>query len=265
MPVSSGGGDALVRRVAHHEQPQRGVTDVHVEVEHGAAARDGRQVLGERLEVPRDTRRQRLDVHVLDVLERASDRRVVLGSRRRDREAAVARDHRRHAVERRRRERGIPEHLRVVVGVDVDEPRRHDLARGVELPRAVGVELRPDLHDAPALDRDVGGVAGRAGAVDDGAAPDHDVGAHAGTSLWRSGVTGRPSTTGPRSRTAPCGRWAREGRRAPRRRTAAARSPGCAGRGADTSGGGSRSRTACCRGTARARTARRRARTRSSA
>ena len=64
------------------------------------------------------------------------------------------------------------------------KPGRHDLPRGVELPRAVAVDLRPDLHDAPALDRDVGGVAGRAGAVDDGAASDHDVGAHAGTSLW---------------------------------------------------------------------------------
>ena len=39
MPGLLRGGDALVRGVAHHEQPQRGVTDVRVEVEHRAAAR----------------------------------------------------------------------------------------------------------------------------------------------------------------------------------------------------------------------------------
>ena len=50
---------------------------------------------------------------------------AVLGARRRDREAAVAGDDRRDAVPARRREPRIPEHLRVVVGVDVEEAGRH--------------------------------------------------------------------------------------------------------------------------------------------
>ena len=38
-----------------------------------------------------------------------------------------------------------------------------------------GAVDRADLGDAPAVDRDVGGAAGRAGAVDDGAAADDQV------------------------------------------------------------------------------------------
>ena len=61
--------------------------------------------------------------HVLDVLQRADEQLAVLGPDRRDREAAVAGDDRRDAVPARRRERRVPEHLGVVVGVDVDEAR----------------------------------------------------------------------------------------------------------------------------------------------
>ena len=67
-----------------------------------AAALDGREVLGEGREVPRDARGERRDVHVLDVLERAGDHVAVLGARRRDREAAVARDDGGDAVVARR-------------------------------------------------------------------------------------------------------------------------------------------------------------------
>ena len=103
---------------------------------------DRREVLGEGGEVPRDAGRERGDVHVLDVLERAGDELAVLGARRRDREPAVAGDDGRDAVEARRRERGIPEHLRVVVRVDVDEARRDDAVAGVEHPVAVEVRRR---------------------------------------------------------------------------------------------------------------------------
>ena len=58
---------------------------------------------------------------------------VVLGTRRRDREAAVAGDDGGDAVVRRRPQRRIPEHLRVVVRVDVDEAGRDRAARRVEL------------------------------------------------------------------------------------------------------------------------------------
>ena len=67
---------------------------------------------------------------------------AVLGAGRRDREAAVAGDDGGDAVEARRRERRVPEHLRVVVRVDVDEPGRDDVAAGVE--HALAVEVGAD-------------------------------------------------------------------------------------------------------------------------
>ncbi len=88
-----------------------------------------------------------------------------------DGKAAVAGHHRRHAVEARRRERRVPEHLGVVVGVDVDETRRHDVAGGVELD--VAVKVVADLGDAPPLDRDVGPAPWRSCAVDDRPASYH--------------------------------------------------------------------------------------------
>src|SRR5438874_137595 len=75
-------------------------------------------------------------------------------ARRRDREAAVAGNDRGDTVEARRCERRVPEHLRVVVRVDVDEPGRDDTVAGVE--DAVSVEVRRDLGDPPVGDPDIG-------------------------------------------------------------------------------------------------------------
>ena len=140
------------------------------------APADRVEVLGERLELPRDARGQRRGVHVLDVLERAHDHVVVLGAGRRDREAAVAGDHGGDAVVRRRPQRRIPEHLRVVVRVDVDEAGRDRAARRVEL--RLAAQVRADLADHAVRDRDVGDAAGRAGAVEDGSAADDEVSRH---------------------------------------------------------------------------------------
>src|SRR4029453_7143073 len=140
-------------------------TDVRGEVEHGAAPADQFQILRECLELPRDALGQRRGVHVLDVLERAHDHVVVLGPDRRDREAAVARHHGGDTVEARRLERRIPEHLRVVVGVDVDEAGRNGAARRVEL--ALASQLGPDLADHTARDRHVGDAAGFTAPVED--------------------------------------------------------------------------------------------------
>ena len=85
------------------------------------AALDRVEVLGERLEVPRDARREGVDVHVLDVHERAGEQLTIRRPARGDRESAVAGDDRRHTVEVRRRERRVPEDLGVVMRMDVDE------------------------------------------------------------------------------------------------------------------------------------------------
>ena len=170
------GGVALVAVVAHHEEPDRGVADVRGEVEDAAVALDGVEVLGEGLEVPRDPGLQRGQAHVLDVVQRARDELAVLGPARRDREPAVAGDDARDAMPRRRRERGVPVDLRVVVRVDVDEPRGHHVPVGLEDARAV--EALADLGDATVGDGDVGPHARRTRAVDDGAAANDEICAH---------------------------------------------------------------------------------------
>ena len=124
---------ALVRRVAHDEEPQGGMTDVGGEIEARAAAADRVEIFGEGLEIPDDARGQGRGVHVLDVLERVHDHVVMLRPGGRDREAAVARDHRGHTLVRRRPQCRIPEHLGVVVRVDVDETGRDCTAGRVEL------------------------------------------------------------------------------------------------------------------------------------
>src|SRR5690606_19016987 len=117
---------------AHHEQAQGGGAQVAGEVEPDAPAPDRVEVLGEGGAVPGHAGGQRLEVHVLDVLQRAGAQLAVLGPGRGDREAAVPGDHGGDAVEARRRQAGIPEHLGVVVGVDVDEAGRHHAPGGVE-------------------------------------------------------------------------------------------------------------------------------------
>ena len=77
------------------------------------------------------------------------------------REAAVAHHHARDAVPARRREVAVPEDLRVVVGVDVDEPgRQHQPVEVDHLGAGVRRELArcTDGGDAVAGDGHVGGV-----------------------------------------------------------------------------------------------------------
>jgi hypothetical protein len=153
------------------------VADVAAEVERAAARLHGVEVLRERLElVPGHTGGQRVEAHVLHVLERAGQQRHAFGPDGRDGEPAVAGDDRRHAVKGGGRQVRVPEDLGVVVGVDVDETRGDDLAGGVE--HAFALEVGADVGDAAGGDGDVGGLSGGARPVHHGAAPDDDVSAH---------------------------------------------------------------------------------------
>ena len=123
--------------------------------------------------VPLQPGGQRLDRDPLDPGHHPHQVVGVLGAGRREGEATVAAEHRGDPVVRRRARRRVPRKLRVVVRVQVDEPRSQDETVGVDraLRRlAVGVE-----DDAAVTNTDVGTTAGGTGAVDDVGTADQDV------------------------------------------------------------------------------------------
>jgi hypothetical protein len=139
-------------------------------------------VLRESLERPvgADTGLQRGNAHALDALESAQDQLAMLGPRRRDTEAAVSHHDGGHAMPRRDGEHGIPQDLRVVVRVNVDEARRHDMTRGVDRLARLARRGTEGEHLA-ILDADIALTPRSARTVDDLAADDLDVVRHYST------------------------------------------------------------------------------------
>ena len=93
---------------------------------------------------------------------------------RRDAEAAEAAEHRGHAVQARGAQRRIPERLRVIMRVRVDEARRHHQPGRIHrLARILGHAA--DGDDPSVLDADVADEAVASGPVDDRAADDFQI------------------------------------------------------------------------------------------
>jgi hypothetical protein len=159
---------------AHHVGAQRGVRHHRADVERARHACQGVEILGERLPVPLDALVQRGAGDVLDAFHELDEVLVRVGPHRREADAAVPQDRGGHAVPTRRREVRIPGGLTVEVRVHVDETGRDQQAVGVELAPPGAVDAS-HLDDDAVGDRDVGRHRGRAGAVDDGAATDHEV------------------------------------------------------------------------------------------
>ena len=126
------GRRALGGFVAQHVRAQRRVADHDGDIQPGLLPLHRVEVLRERLEVPWNAGGQGVDRHSFDVLEGAGDRFAMLWLGRRDAEAAIAHDHGRDPVPAGRSQIRIPQHLRVVVRVTVDESRREHQAVEVD-------------------------------------------------------------------------------------------------------------------------------------
>ena len=140
--------------VAHHDPAHGRVAGEEAGVD-GQVAVEPVEPLAEGAPVPRRARLERVERHALDPRHHAHHVVDVLGPERRDREPAVAADHRGDAVQRRRGDRRVPQRLDVVVRVQVDEAGTHDQAVGVDGARRGFVD-RTDRDDAPVADADVG-------------------------------------------------------------------------------------------------------------
>ena len=141
----------------------------------GEGHRDGWDAVGlgdpadlDRVE-PRPPLGERGPRNVPDAFEKPDQPVVAIGRRRCEPDAAVADRDRRHPVQRRRSHLGVPRDLAVEVRVQIDEPRRHDQAGGVDLDVAGGAVDRSalaDLGNAVAGDGHVASGGWRTGAVD---------------------------------------------------------------------------------------------------
>ena len=170
------GGDLVVGRHlfaalgAHDLAPQGAVPHQEPGV-HAESALERVEVLPEGRPVPRHALLQGGEGHPLDLGHHLADVVRVLGIDGGQREPAVAPDDGRHAVHVGGGGQGVPEQLRVVVRVRVDDTRDHGEPAGVEFggPRLVDL---PDGDDPALADSDVGQPAGLPGPVDDRAGSD---------------------------------------------------------------------------------------------
>jgi hypothetical protein len=145
------GGGPLGGAFAHHVQAQRRVADQGRDVDRAAALLDEIEVLGKGLEAPvAQAFLQRRGAHAFHLLQRLDQQLAVVLAHRRDAEAAVAHHHRRHAVPRRDRQQPVPQHLRVVVRVHVDEAR-HTTRPVASMVRAAWPGASPRATTRPSL------------------------------------------------------------------------------------------------------------------
>ena len=133
------GGDVLGRGrlvagppLAHHVGAHGAVGDLGADVDGPAAAVEGVEVLGEGLPLPRHALGQGGAGDVLDALHQADQPLVAVGVGRGEPDTAVAGDQRGDTVPAARGEHLVPRGLAVVVGVDVDPPRRDQQTVGVD-------------------------------------------------------------------------------------------------------------------------------------
>src|SRR5205814_10333134 len=95
-------------------------------------ALDQPEILWERFKLPSHPFRERLGIHVLDVLEGSADERLMLWPNRRQGETAIAGNDGRDPVVRRRCQIRVPEDLSVEMRMNIDESRCDDAAPGID-------------------------------------------------------------------------------------------------------------------------------------
>lgn len=157
----------------HHHRADSRVTDQETGIDRQAGV-EAVEVLGETPPRPRSTAGQRSEGHALDYSHHGLDVLVVTRPERCDREAAVAADNCGDAVLDGWTGHGVPQHLGVVVGVNVNEPRSHHPAGGIKHPSGLLGHVAHD-HDPPVAHPDVGNPGRTAGPVHHPSALDEQV------------------------------------------------------------------------------------------
>ncbi len=165
--------------LAHDRPAQRAVPDEEAGVHGEAAGGEGVEIAAEVVPAPRHAGLERRERDALDARHEAREVVGVPGGGGCEPEAAVPAHHRGDPVARRRARGGVPQQLRVVVRVQVDEAGGDHAAGHVARRGGTGLgRLRTDRDDPAVGDGDVGDLGRRPGAVDDGATDEEQVRAH---------------------------------------------------------------------------------------
>ncbi len=160
--------------LAHGPRPEGRVADVGGVVDAFGLAVDRVEVLGKGLPPPVDPGGQGSRRDVLGPFQVPDDQIPGVGTDRGEGEPAVAHDHRGHPVPARAGAVRVPEDLRIHMGMAVDEPRRHNMALGVDLGRSP-LGDPADFGDPVPGHGHVGPVRRSAGAVHHGAVSNDEV------------------------------------------------------------------------------------------
>ena len=149
---------------AHDIEAQRAVRQLRRHVDRAAHRFEGIEILREGLPVELHALAQHRARNVLDAFHQIDQVGRLARPHRGEADAAIAEHRGGDAVPGRGRHERIPRRLAVIVGVDVDEARRHDQARGIDL-AAARAELAANCGDFSVLYGDIGDPARRARAV----------------------------------------------------------------------------------------------------
>ena len=160
--------------LAHHEDAQRRMGHLSGEVDVAVAIRQRLEIVGKTLPVPGHALAHYQLGNVLDAFHHLHQRVAILRAAGREADAAIAHQHRRHAMSRRGREAVVPGDLAVILGVDVDEARRHRETLGVDLLAACAFDAAHG-GDPAVLNGNVGLARLGSGAIDHGAVAHHQI------------------------------------------------------------------------------------------
>ena len=143
------------RAIAHDVNPQRIVGNLHGEID---AVRPGIQrihVLRQGFPFPADALRERGARNVFHTFHQAHQFVAIFRPYRRETHAAAAHYHRTHTVIDTRAQIGVPGDLAVVMGMQVNKARGHNLSAGIDYRIRLGLTVA-HFHDHAILDADIG-------------------------------------------------------------------------------------------------------------
>ena len=161
---------------AHDELAERAVPHQGRDIDAEFAAHRV-EILPKRGKAPRHARLQSGKGDRFDSLEASENLIAIRLFARRQRQAAVAGNHRGDAMITRRRRQRIPQKLRIEVGVKIDEPWRHRQPIGVDDTLGAAADAA-GLDDLAVLHCDVAEIRGQTAAVINSSTLDQNVVSH---------------------------------------------------------------------------------------